>query len=39
MSMQLGRTAVEQTALGNTPQPRLDTIVRIIGPVTIARER
>ena len=33
MSMQLGRTAVEQTVLGNTPQPRLGTIVRIIGPV------
>jgi len=31
--MQLGRTAVEQTVLGNTPQPRLGTIVRIIGPV------
>ena len=36
MSIQLGRTAVEQTVLGNTPQPRLGTIVRIIGPVVDA---
>jgi len=33
MSMQLGRTAVEQTVLGNTLQPRLGTIGRITGPV------
>ncbi|MBL7066138.1 MAG: F0F1 ATP synthase subunit beta [Anaerolineae bacterium] len=31
--MQLGRTAVEQTVLGNTTQPRLGAIVRITGPV------